>query len=119
MVFCNIAVYDTDALGENVTILILIDGFLQYKLLSTTDGWIKSHNPYFNRWFSAIFHDKAFSIFKMRHNPYFNRWFSAIKEWQKKSLKTKCHNPYFNRWFSAMWLFPLIYKNKLSSQSLF
>ena len=38
------------------------------------------HNPYFNRWFSAIedckigrYHEKT------RHNPYFNRWFSAIK----------------------------------------
>ena len=39
---------------KRVTILILIDGFLQYKksydLLSTKD----CHNPYFNRWFSAI-----------------------------------------------------------------
>ena len=37
-----------------VTILILIDGFLQY-----IDGRgykypKKGHNPYFNRWFSAI-----------------------------------------------------------------
>ena len=38
-----------------VTILILIDGFLQYvckyKLLLDCC----CHNPYFNRWFSAIF----------------------------------------------------------------
>ena len=37
-----------------VTILILIDGFLQSK---KEDRDIKSydcHNPYFNRWFSAI-----------------------------------------------------------------
>ena len=37
-----------------VTILILIDGFLQFywtrKILLTA----LSHNPYFNRWFSAI-----------------------------------------------------------------
>ena len=54
MVFCNnksdsVAVYDVD-----ITILILIDGFLQLKanpiILSDND----SHNPYFNRWFSAI-----------------------------------------------------------------
>ena len=37
-----------------VTILILIDGFLQY-----SDSYLKGekkvgHNPYFNRWFSAI-----------------------------------------------------------------
>ena len=38
----------------NVTILILIDGFLQYKLLTSLTYSIESHNPYFNRWFSAI-----------------------------------------------------------------
>ena len=38
----------------DVTILILIDGFLQYVL--DTNEYINnnSHNPYFNRWFSAI-----------------------------------------------------------------
>ena len=36
-----------------VTILILIDGFLQF---NSTIKAVKSssHNPYFNRWFSAI-----------------------------------------------------------------
>ena len=39
---------------KQVTILILVDGFLQYKsydLLSTKEY---CHNPYFSRWFSAI-----------------------------------------------------------------
>ena len=36
------------------------------------------HNPYFNRWFSAIFMDLDNFICKDSHNPYFNRWFSAI-----------------------------------------
>ena len=39
---------------QTVTILILIDGFLQYIVelhLKLSD---LSHNPYFNRWFSAI-----------------------------------------------------------------
>ena len=78
MVFCNI-VYDTDILGNNivtililidgflqckktfikigvhaVTILILIDGFLQFNTAGMSDNLIDSHNPYFNRWFSAI-----------------------------------------------------------------
>ena len=54
MVFCNcIAVYDTDTLG-NVTILILIDGFLQYLLTDYLKLYQYGHNPYFNRWFSAI-----------------------------------------------------------------
>ena len=37
-----------------VTILILIDGFLQYCPISFVDCSLKGHNPYFNRWFSAI-----------------------------------------------------------------
>ena len=37
-----------------VTILILIDGFLQYINIHNIDGIKKCHNPYFNRWFSAI-----------------------------------------------------------------
>ena len=64
---------------ELVTILILIDGFLQsYKYFNgkNTD---KRHNPYFNRWFSAIIRGKNHEIIKLCHNPYFNRWFSAIR----------------------------------------
>ena len=39
----------------------------------------------------------------MSHNPYFNRWFSAINKVIKMNLDTKeSHNPYFNRWFSAI-----------------
>ena len=39
---------------KNVTILILIDGFLQseYGLYEPISQYC--HNPYFNRWFSAI-----------------------------------------------------------------
>ena len=37
-----------------VTILILIDGFLQYVDRKSKSDCIISHNPYFNRWFSAI-----------------------------------------------------------------
>ena len=40
----------------------------------------------------------------MRHNPYFNRWFSAMKELTTDGYKKRGHNPYFNRWFSAIWL---------------
>ena len=55
MVFCN----------------LLIGGYSQKAL--------KCHNPYFNRWFSAI--ESSYEIYKEMvrcHNPYFNRWFSAI-----------------------------------------
>ena len=37
-----------------VTILILIDGFLQYIVILMEGTPINCHNPYFNRWFSAI-----------------------------------------------------------------
>ena len=54
MVFCNDDTEVYTYTEEEVTILILIDGFLQFSyvksVLANTDG----HNPYFNRWFSAI-----------------------------------------------------------------
>ena len=37
-----------------VTILILIDGFLQFNQSVWSEEEKESHNPYFNRWFSAI-----------------------------------------------------------------
>ena len=43
------------AYTNQVTILILIDGFLQYGLGTNKERFLKRHNPYFNRWFSAIF----------------------------------------------------------------
>ena len=39
---------------SDVTILILIDGFLQYLININNSQLIECHNPYFNRWFSAI-----------------------------------------------------------------
>ena len=36
------------------------------------------------------------------HNPYFNRWFSAITPYRYNSARHRGHNPYFNRWFSAI-----------------
>ena len=37
-----------------------------------------SHNPYFNRWFSAILLGLLIVYCLIGHNPYFNRWFSAM-----------------------------------------
>ena len=86
-----------------VTILILIDGFLQLQYCLTMSFSFKSHNPYFNRWFSAIGIKKIFKEICTSHNPYFNRWFSAIKNLKHlNSQLLKRHNPYFNRWFSAI-----------------
>ena len=43
-----------DITKDWVTILILIDGFLQSKYVKRDLKILYSHNPYFNRWFSAI-----------------------------------------------------------------
>ena len=61
------------------------------------------HNPYFNRWFSAITEviDAVFNC-PLCHNPYFNRWFSAIYKGEPNIEEYISHNPYFNRWFSAI-----------------
>ena len=58
-------------------------------------------------------------MYKDSHNPYFNRWFSAIRKNSYENLAIPCHNPYFNRWFSAM---GIKYDKRLiweASQSLF
>ena len=54
MVFCNFIKMLKKFKGHRVTILILIDGFLQSKEKKESLYSLKSHNPYFNRWFSAI-----------------------------------------------------------------
>ena len=54
MVFCNVIDYYANQLIQFVTILILIDGFLQLVLTITVMLLLECHNPYFNRWFSAI-----------------------------------------------------------------
>ena len=152
MVFCNVTFSNFNKNEKTVTILILIDGFLQYingffelltvcivTILILIDGFLQfnnydcldpvnyGHNPYFNRWFSAILIFTTKKEKKACHNPYFNRWFSAITfiefEQYKKKMVTililidgflqyniknqsvfynKSHNPYFNRWFSAI-----------------
>ena len=61
-----------------VTILILIDGFLQYRKEEIYSSKVIGHNPYFNRWFSAISFLTMILFYNISHNPYFNRWFSAI-----------------------------------------
>ena len=72
-----------------VTILILIDGFLQFVKAIDFSGSKKGHNPYFNRWFSAIIIRKLLKPAFHRHNPYFNRWFSAIYSKGNKKMNIK------------------------------
>ena len=53
--FSAILVFNcSSALLCPVTILILIDGFLQYEVTYGLPFVRNCHNPYFNRWFSAI-----------------------------------------------------------------
>ena len=62
-----------------VTILILVDGFLQSYTYTNKKLANASHNPYFSRWFSAIELEHTNNlIISESHNPYFSRWFSAI-----------------------------------------
>ena len=65
---------------KKVTILILIDGFLQCKYDSRKRNPSYRHNPYFNRWFSAICLTQRILSTELSHNPYFNRWFSAMQD---------------------------------------
>ena len=54
MVFCNKGIkYDKKLIWE-VTILILVDGFLQSIIKYNSPNRKYGHNPYFSRWFSAI-----------------------------------------------------------------
>ena len=64
----------------------------------------EGHNPYFNRWFSAILDFDGEELEENSHNPYFNRWFSAIRILvSSRKFRISRHNPYFNRWFSAIY----------------
>ena len=54
MVFCNQDLIGTNHSQIGVTILILVDGFLQYQQTPSTESTNRCHNPYFSRWFSAM-----------------------------------------------------------------
>ena len=54
MVFCNYQWKKGKNTDSLVTILILVDGFLQSCKEHTYVLYHEGHNPYFSRWFSAI-----------------------------------------------------------------
>ena len=60
MVFCNLNNEISEKEYGYVTILILVDGFLQYYSQLFKDKQHTSHNPYFSRWFSAILKTSQF-----------------------------------------------------------
>ena len=61
MVFCNLIKIFKRYNAILVTILILVDGFLQFMKVKMMVYKQVSHNPYFSRWFSAI-HNKDLNM---------------------------------------------------------
>ena len=54
MVFCNVFFPRLSLRRRRVTILILVDGFLQLLSEENLIHMLESYNPYFSRWFSAM-----------------------------------------------------------------
>ena len=79
-----------------VTILILIDGFLQYNLFKKANK--------IDTYVTILILIDGFLQFVMQ----------LIMK-----LHMDCHNPYFNRWFSAMRLNMIVNSDNQKSQSLF
>ena len=120
--------------GLQVTILILIDGFLQSLSLESSILTKICHNPYFNRWFSAICKGGIWSEWNilvtililidgfLQYKCYIFRTqqkkvtililidgFLQYTDYYNYTNQKTCHNPYFNRWFSAIKIFSFIF----------
>ena len=81
---------------------------------------IISHNPYFNRWFSAIgFSKKLIKQIKKVTILILIDGFLQFNGLFKMVSICISHNPYFNRWFSAIKYDAIRKNNSKSSQSLF
>ena len=127
MVFCNTEYEEGERDWVLVTILILVDGFLQSEVKVKYFQWIQVSQSLFQQMVFCNLKMKSISLQQQTsHNPYFSRWFSAIKQRviigfqrvQSQSLFqqmvfcnkifrqfndiSRCHNPYFSRWFSAI-----------------
>ena len=70
-----------------------------------------SHNPYFNRWFSAMFLNKKLCKKKTSHNPYFNRWFSAIAAKISQNFTFLCKKLVFSDNFCELYFTQHLYIN--------
>ena len=120
MVFCNILIIILKQSREKVTILILVDGFLQYSGDYINGVNTVSHNPYFSRWFSAILSNPTVKSKFIKSQSLFQQMvFCNNKSYDLLSTKEYCHNPYFSRWFSAIPLKKLHMEEMNKSQSLF
>ena len=72
---------------------------------------LSCHNPYFNRWFSAIKNQKTYGVFKKCHNPYFNRWFSAIAAKISQNFTFLCKKLVFSDSFCELYFTQPLYIN--------
>ena len=78
MVFCNKYLEEEIPNSEYVTILILVDGFLQYGLINAGTICITVTILILVDGFLQSYIDTTLKELKCSHNPYFSRWFSAI-----------------------------------------
>ena len=73
---------------------------------------IFGHNPYFNRWFSAIWRViLGYKLKNRRHNPYFNRWFSAIAAKISQNFTFLCKKLVFSDSFCELYFTQPLYIN--------
>ena len=70
-----------------------------------------SHNPYFNRWFSAITPEEKEWKLRISHNPYFNRWFSAIAAKISQNFTFLCKKLVFSDSFCELYFTQPLYIN--------
>ena len=71
MVFCNEDISKEDKSIYYVTILILVDGFLQFWQAWYYRKYEDCHNPYFSRWFSAIYHNSEEDVLEIKSQSLF------------------------------------------------
>ena len=69
------------------------------------------HNPYFNRWFSAILINPIIGYQTIGHNPYFNRWFSAIAAKISQNFTFLCKKLVFSDSFCELYFTQPLYIN--------
>ena len=78
-----------------------------------------SHNPYFNRWFSAILHISGRCGLGVVTILILIDGFLQYLKGEQRVVTKNGHNPYFNRWFSAIIKTTILSPITGRSQSLF
>ena len=81
------------------------------RLLNNLKNILLCHNPYFNRWFSAISEATLIGNLWYSHNPYFNRWFSAIAAKISQNFTFLCKKLVFSDSFCELYFTQPLYIN--------